>query len=394
METDPHALGAVVVSLVIVLAALLPAALRVALMPAVVLEILFGVVIGPQGLGLVAVTPTLDILAELGLALLFLIAGLEMNPAEVRGTPARLALRGWIMSLVVALALAFAGQALGLFPAAAFVAIAIATTAIGALMPILKDAGMLEPPYGPHVLAAGTAGEALPLVALSLALAGAAGLGLQSVILVVFAAVAILAVAVADRLGRLPLGGIFHDTIASSGQFPIRLAMFLAIAFALFGQALGLDLVLGAFVAGAVLRALLPHDLHDDLMARLTAVGYGFLIPFFFVRSGMELDVAALAGSPAAIALVPVFAAMMLAARGLPALLLYRGVLTRRARLALAFHSGTQLPLVVAISTLAVDRGAMPGWCGAALVMAAVVTLVLFPAVAARILRAPGTATP
>jgi Kef-type K+ transport system membrane component KefB len=394
METDPHALGAVVVSLVIVLAALLPAALRVALMPAVVLEILFGVVIGPQGLGLVAVTPTLDILAELGLALLFLIAGLEMNPAEVRGTPARLALRGWIMSLVVALALAFAGQALGLFPAAAFVAIAIATTAIGALMPILKDAGMLEPPYGPHVLAAGTAGEALPLVALSLALAGAAGLGLQSVILVVFAAVAILAVAVADRLGRLPLGGIFHDTIASSGQFPIRLAMFLAIAFALFGQALGLDLVLGAFVAGAVLRALLPHDLHDDLMARLTAVGYGFLIPFFFVRSGMELDVAALAGSPAAIALVPVFAAMMLAARGLPALLLYRGVLTRRARLALAFHSGTQLPLVVAISALAVDRGAMPGWCGAALVMAAVVTLVLFPAVAARILRAPGTATP
>jgi Kef-type K+ transport system membrane component KefB len=394
METDPHALGAVVVSLVIVLAALLPAALRVALMPAVVLEILFGVVIGPQGLGLVAVTPTLDILAELGLALLFLIAGLEMNPAEVRGTPARLALRGWIMSLVVALALAFAGQALGLFPAAAFVAIAIATTAIGALMPILKDAGMLEPPYGPHVLAAGTAGEALPLVALSLALAGAAGLGLQSVILVVFAAVAILAVAVADRLGRLPLGGIFHDTIASSGQFPIRLAMFLAIAFALFGQALGLDLVLGAFVAGAVLRALLPHDLHDDLMARLTAVGYGFLIPFFFVRSGMELDVAALAGSPAAIALVPVFAAMMLAARGLPALLLYRGVLTRRARLALAFHSGTQLPLVVAISALAVDRGAMPGWCGAALVMAAVVTLILFPAVAARILRAPGTATP
>lgn len=394
METDPHALGAVVVSLVIVLAALLPAVLRVALMPAVVLEILFGVVIGPQGLGLVAVTPTLDILAELGLALLFLIAGLEMNPAEVRGTPARLALRGWIMSLVVALALAFAGQALGLFPAAAFVAIAIATTAIGALMPILKDAGMLEPPYGPHVLAAGTAGEALPLVALSLALAGAAGLGLQSVILVVFAAVAILAVAVADRLGRLPLGGIFHDTIASSGQFPIRLAMFLAIAFALFGQALGLDLVLGAFVAGAVLRALLPHDLHDDLMARLTAVGYGFLIPFFFVRSGMELDVAALAGSPAAIALVPVFAAMMLAARGLPALLLYRGVLTRRARLALAFHSGTQLPLVVAISALAVDRGAMPGWCGAALVMAAVVTLVLFPAVAARILRAPGTATP
>jgi Kef-type K+ transport system membrane component KefB len=224
-------------------------------------------------------------------------------------------------------------------------------------------------------------------VALSLILAGAAGFGAQSIVLVTFAVLALAAIALAERIRRLPLPPLFHTTMRSAGQFPIRLAVFLTISFALFGKSLGLDLVLGAFVAGAVLRTLLPDDLHDDLMQRLSAVGYGFLIPIFFVTSGTELDIAALAGSPAAVALVPVFVAMMLIARGLPALILYRGALTARQRVALALHSGTQLPLVVAIAAIAVDQGAMPGWCGASLVIAAVLTVILFPALATHILK-------
>jgi len=387
MEAADMALGAIAVSCAVALAALIPALLRLAILPAVVLEICFGVVIGPQGLGLIGENLILNTLAELGLAILFLIAGLEINPSQVRGEPTRLALRGWILSLLIALVLAYGGQALGLFPAAGFVAIAIATTAIGALMPILKDDGLLKPPYGPYVLASGAVGEALPLVALSLILAGVSGFGMQSVILVAFALTAVLAISMADRLRRFTLPPVFHDTMASSGQFPIRLAIFLAITFALFGESLGLDLVLGAFVAGAVLRALLPEDLHDALLDRLSAVGYGFLIPIFFVKSGAEMDVGGLAGSAAAIALVPVFALMMLATRGVPALWLYRNVLPMRERVALAFHSGTQLPLVVAVTALAVERGAMPGWCGASLVVAAVLTVMLFPAIAARVIR-------
>lgn len=393
MHGGDFALAAVAVSFAIALAALIPAVLRIAILPAVVLEILFGVVIGPQGLAIITHSEILGFLSELGLAVLFLLAGLEINPSQVRGEPTRLALRGWGASLVLALLLAFAGQALGLFPAPVFVAVAIATTAIGALMPILKDGGMLAPPYGPYVLASGAVGEALPLVALSLILAGVSGFGAQSLILVGFALTALVAIGLADRISQLPVQGVFHDTMASSGQFPIRLAMFLAIAFALFGKSLGLDLVLGAFVAGAVLRTLLPHDLHDDLMARLSAVGYGFLIPIFFVTSGMALDIAALAGSPAAIALVPVFVVMMLVVRGAPVLWLYRSALPLRQRVALALHSGTQLPLVVAISAIAVERGVMPGWCGASLVMAAVITVIVFPALATRVLRERGAPT-
>lgn len=387
MDATEFAIGAIAVSFAVALAALIPAILRISIIPAVVLEILFGVVIGPQGMGLVHHSMVLNVLSELGLAILFLIAGLEINPREVQGAPTRLALRGWLLSLVIASALALGGQALGLFTGAGFVAIAIATTAIGALMPILKDAGLLKSTYGPFVLASGAVGEALPLVALSLVLVGVAGLGAQSVVLVFFAVTALLAIGLAGRIRQLPLPPIFRATMSSSGQFPIRLAMFLAISFALYGQSLGLDLVLGAFVAGAVLRTLLPEDLHDDLMDRLSAVGYGFLVPIFFVTSGTELDIAALAGSSTAILLVPIFVLMMLVTRGLPALILYRGELPLRQRIVLACHSGTQLPLVVAIAAIAVNQGAMPGWCGASLVMAGVITVLVFPGIGNLLLR-------
>jgi Kef-type K+ transport system membrane component KefB len=387
MEAAEFAIGAVAVSFAIALAALVPALVRLAILPAVVLEILFGVAIGPQGMGLVHHNEILDVLADLGLAILFLIAGLEINPVQVSGAPTRLALRGWALSLAIGLALGFGGQALGLFSGGGFIAIAIATTAIGALMPILKDAGWLAPPYGPFVLASGAVGEALPLVALSLVLAGVAGFGTQSFVLVLFAAASLLAIALAGRIRQLPLPPLFRATMRSSGQFPIRFALFLTISFALFGQSLGLDLVLGAFVAGAVLRTLLPEDLHEDLMQRLSAVGYGFLIPIFFVTSGTELDIEGLTGSLTALALVPVFVVMMLLARGVPAFFLYRGVLGLRQRVALAFHSGTQLPLVVAIAAIAVDKGAMPAWCGASLVAAGVVTVIVFPGIAALALR-------
>ena len=387
MHDEALALGAIALTGVIALAALIPAALRIAIVPAVVLELLFGVMIGPQGLNILVPSITLDLIAELGLAILFLIAGLEVNPRDVRGEPSRLAVRGWMASLVIAGVLAFGGQALGLFPAAAFVAIALTTTAIGALMPILKDRGMLAPPYGPYVLAAGTAGEAFPLVMLSLILAGVAGFGAQSLVLIGFALIAILVIGLAGRIRRLRLPPVLRDTMTSSGQFPIRLAVFLAVSFALFGESLGLDLVMGAFVAGAVLRALMPASLHHDLMVRLSSLGYGFLIPIFFVTSGMKLDIAAMSDAPLGFALVPVFVVMMLLVRGVPVLWLYRHALPIRQQIALALHSSTQLPLVVAITALAVSQGAMPDWCSASLVVAAVITVMLFPALASLVAR-------
>jgi Kef-type K+ transport system membrane component KefB len=387
MEAGGDAGAMIVVSGAIALAAAAPALLRVAILPAVVMEILLGILIGPQGLGLADGEGLVAPLSEMGLAVLFLMAGLEVNPDTVRGAPMRLALRGWVASLALAGGLALGAAALGLVAAPAYVAIAISTTAIGALLPVLKDEGLLGPPYGPFVLAAGAVGEALPLVVLSLFLAGAAGVGVQGAVLGLFGLVAALAITLANRLRQGALPPVLRATMESSGQFPIRFALFLTVVFVFLGESLGLDLVLGAFVAGAVLRAMLPHDLHDALMDRLAAVGYGFLVPVFFVASGMELDVAALLSAPASLLAIPVFLAMMLLARGLPVLWLYRGVLSPRQRVALALHSGTQLPLVVAVTALAVREGAMPGATAAALVMAALLSVMLFPALARSALR-------
>ena len=387
LDVEISALGTVAFFGAVALAALLPAILRVAILPAVVLEIMFGFALGPQGFGLIEINEVLGSLSELGLAVLFLMAGFEINPAEIRGRPFRLAMRGWLISLAIALGLAFAGAALGLIPAPSFVALAVTTTAIGALLPILRDNNQLSPPYGPYVLAVGAAGEGLPLIALSLLLAGAAGFGSQGAILIAFTLIAAIAVTLADRIQNTHVGEVFRRTMGSSGQFPIRFALFLTVLFVFLGEHFGIDLVLGAFVAGAVARAAVPRDLHDDLNHRLDGIGYGFLVPCFFVASGVELDVAGVLASPLAIAMVPVFTLMMLIVRGVPALLLYHGVLGERQRKALALHSATELPLVVAITAIAMREGIMPGWCGAALVAAGVLTVVVFPVLAGRFLQ-------
>jgi CPA2 family monovalent cation:H+ antiporter-2 len=396
MEDGSTALAAIAIFAAVALAAFIPAAFRKLLLPAVVLEIGFGAAIGPQGFGLAAVGPFLDLLSELGLALLFLIAGFEVDPRAVRGAPMRLALRGWFASLALAAVLCgAAGWAVGL-PAPGYVALAVSTTAIGALMPILKDNGLLEPPYGPFVLAAGTTGEALPLIALSLLLAGAAGFGVQSLILAAFALIAAGALRLAGRLNTERMSALLGRTMQGSGQLPVRIALLLLILFVFLGEGLGLDLVLGAFVAGAVARTLVSPALHHELMSRLSTIGYGFLIPIFFVTSGMELDLAALTGAPAALAAIPVFALLMLVVRGAPALVIYRDHLPRAQRLALAFHTGTQLPLVVAITAIAAQQGLMPQWCASALVAAAIVTVIVFPVLAGVILKrgAPEAAAP
>jgi Kef-type K+ transport system membrane component KefB len=282
----------------------------------------------------------------------------------------------------VALALVGALVGLGLAAAPVLTALALTTTAIGALLPALRDGGHLAPPYGPLILAAGALGESAPLIVLSLILAGLAGVGLQALILLGFAGGAALAILGAARGSGGRFAHALDRGMGNSGQLPLRLMLMLMMALAILAEHMGIDLVLGAFVAGAITRAAVPHRLHEELMARLDGIGSGFLIPIFFVVSGMRLDLPALEQHPHALLMVPVWAALMLAARGLPALLLYRGLLDRRGRMALGLHAGTQLPLVVAITGIAVARGVMPGEQAAAMVGGGMLSLLLFPALA------------
>ena len=379
----------IVIALGLAIAAGIPALFPRLPVPGVVLEIMFGAIVGPQVLGFVHPHVTLNFLSNLGLGMLFLMAGFEIDPGALRGKPIHRAVMGWIMSAVIASAAAALLFATGVAVAPEMCALALSTTAIGALMPVLRDSGLLRPPYGPLVLAGGAVGEAAPVIVLSLLLARG-NAPLQSLIMIGFAAATLAAVLLAARARQRIFAPLFARTMKTSGQFPMRLALCLLIVLALVAERLHIELVLGGFAAGAIMRAALSDEEREDFGVRLDGLGSAFLVPVFFIASGVGLDVAALFASPAALAMVPVYAFLMLAVRGAPAMILYRDLLDSRHRMGLALHFGTQISLVVPITAIAVHRGIMPGSQAAAMVGGAILTTVLYPALAKRVLQPSG----
>jgi Kef-type K+ transport system membrane component KefB len=376
----------IVVAVVMAIAAGIPALLSRLPVPGVVLDIVLGAVVGPQILGLVHPGTTLSFMADFGLGMLFLMAGFEMDPAVLQGRPIRNAVVGWVISAVIALGAATLLFEMGLAGAPILTALALCTTAIGALMPMLRDARLLGPPYGPMVLAGGAIGEAAPVIVLSLVLAGSARAVPQALIMLAFAVGAFAAVVFTARASGGHFATLVERTMGSSGQLPMRLTIVLLILLVVLSDKLGIDLVLGAFVAGAIVRAGLSDRQREAMATRLDGVGSAFLVPIFFIASGVRLDVAALLSDPIALAMVPIYAILMLATRGLPTLLLYRADLNPRQCFGLALHLATQISVVVAITSIAVHRGLMPGGQGAALVGGGILTTILCPAIAQRFL--------
>ncbi len=308
-DVDPA--GLIAVFAAIAVASLIPALFPRLGIPGVVLEIAAGVLIGPHVLGLAAPGPVITVIAGIGLATLLLLAGFEVDPDVLTGRPLRVALRGWLLSGVLAAGAAFGLAAMGLIAAPLLTGLALTTTAIGALLPILRDAGRLGPPYGPIILAVGAIGEAAPLIALSLILAGGAGAVGQGLVLIAFAAGAAAAVAMASRTSHGAFAALVARAMGSSGQFPLRLTMPVMVMLVVLSEGLRIDIVPGAFVAGAITRAAMPHSQHEDLLARFDGLGYGLLIPVFFLASGMHIDLPALMASPQALLMVPVFAVLI-----------------------------------------------------------------------------------
>jgi Kef-type K+ transport system membrane component KefB len=375
----------IVVAVGMALAAAIPALLPRLPVPGVVLEIFIGAIIGPQVLDLVHPRVTMGFLASLGLGMIFLMAGLEADPVLLRGPPFRNALAGWLVSLLLGLAAAMLLFNGGLASAPMLTALALATTGIGVLMPVLRDEHLLAPPYGPMVLAGGIMGELAPLIALTLVLARSKA-PLDAAVMVAFALAGILAVVLSARVREGSFAGVVERTMETSGQLPMRLAICTLILLAVLTRWLGLDVVVGAFVAGTVVRAALTEQHRKSITTRLDGLGSAFLVPIFFVTSGARLDIAGMISDPRAIAMVPVYAALMLVTRSVPALLLYRAVLSRPQRRALALHLGTQISMVVVIAGITVERGLMPGSQGAALVAAGALTTLIYPALAKRVL--------
>jgi Kef-type K+ transport system membrane component KefB len=347
--------------------------------PVVVVELLLGIVIGPQVLGLADTDSFIQFFANLGLGMLFFFAGYEIDFERIAGRPLELGALGWLLSVVLAYAIGGALAAAGVIVSALYVGSAMATTAIGTLIPILRDNGELRTRFGTYLLAAGGVGEFGPILLVTVFLSTTHPLR-EAAILIAFV---VLAVALALVSVRLALRGwpALERTFEASSQLAVRITVVLIFGLVLLAGDLGLDVLIGGFVAGMIVRlALRGHELRV-FESKLTAVGFGFFVPFFFVTSGIQFDLDALASLAAILKLI-LFFGLFLVIRGTPALLLYRRVLSARERAALAFYAATELPLVVAITTIAVDGGHMRSSTAAGLVGAAMLSTLVFPFVA------------
>ncbi len=350
--------------------------------PVVVVELTLGVVIGPHVIG-EHVDEFISFFSDLGLALLFFFAGYEIDPRAIRGQPLRLGLIGWVISLALAYTIAGVLSAVGVVLSALYTGSALTTTAIGTLIPILSDSGELRSRFGSFLLAAGAVGEFGPILVITLVLS-AQGTAHNALILLAFiaAAVAIAVLTARSVTWTLPL---FEHTLESSSQLAVRWILVLIFALVVLAFHLGLDLLLGGFAAGVIVRYTLGSREVPVFESKLTAIAFGAFVPFFFVVSGMKLDLPALFASAGGVAKMFLFFALFIVVRGTPALLLYRGVLAQRDRFALALMTSTQLPLVLAITALAIAGGHMRASTAAALEGGAVLSTLCFPVLGLRL---------
>src|SRR4051794_37348250 len=301
-------------------------------LPAVVLEIVAGIVVGPSVLGGVEGDQTIAVIATLGLAFLLFLARLEIDFARLRGPVLRLTAIGFGVSFALALAVAAGLNAAGLVHAPLLVAITLVATSLGVLIPVLKDAGESGSTLGQLVIAGGSIADFGAIILLSIFFTGEGGTGSTLLLigsLLALAAAVLLVVRGAERSARISADLLrLQDTTA---QIRVRGAMVLLVGFAAIAQTLGLEVILGTFAAGAVLT-LLDRDQvmsHPQFRHKLEAVGFGLFIPVFFVSSGVRYDLHALLASGSTVVMVPVFLAALLVVRGLPALL-YRPLLGAR----------------------------------------------------------------
>jgi Kef-type K+ transport system membrane component KefB len=344
--------------------------------PVVVLELVFGIIIGPEVLHLAHTDEFVSFFADLGLGMLFFFAGYEIDFERIKGKPMELGALGWLFSVGLAYGIGGALAAAGIVVSFLYTGSAMATTAIGTLIPILRDNGELKSRFGTYLLAAGGAAEFGPILLVTLVLSKDNPLH-EAAILLGFVALAIALAIVSVRYGWRGWPAL-ERTFEASSQLAVRVTVVLIFGLVLLAGKLGLDILIGGFVAGMITRlALKGHEL-QVFESKLTAVGFGFFVPFFFVTSGIQFDLAAL-GSAEAIGKLFLFFGLFLVVRGAPAMLLYCGVLSGRERAALAFYCATELPLVVAITTIAIDEGHMKASTAAGLVGAAMLSTLIYP---------------
>lgn len=366
-----------VVAAVAVAAVLLADLIRRPRIPSIVAEIGLGIVVGPHVIGLASRAGLVDILAGFGLTYLLFMAGYEVEPQRIRGRPIRLAAAGWLASVALGLGIAAILQATGAVLSMLFVGLALTTTALGALLPILRDEGVLETRFGAYVLGVGTLGEFGPIVAVAVLLSTRRPF-VNALLLIVFAVAAVVTALLAARWHPPRVVRLIRDTMQTSAQLAVRVSLLLLVALVLLASALGLDVLLGAFAAGMIVRLTSGGRDAETVRIRLHTIGYGLFIPVFFVATGLSFDVGAIGRDPWTLLAIPLLLLAMLVARGLP-VLLYRRLLSRLERRALVFFSATGLPMIVVITTIGLQTGQMRPRTAVALVAAGMISVFVYP---------------
>jgi Kef-type K+ transport system membrane component KefB len=361
-------------------------------LPAVVLELIVGIVIGPSGLDWVHVDEPVAVLALVGLAYLLFLSGLEIEFDKLRGTLLRTALLSFVVSIVVGVGVGLVLKATNQVASPLFVAIVLSGTSLGVVVPVLKDSGVIASPFGQLLIAAASIADVATIILLSLFFSrDGSGIGATLVLLGLLAllALAISATVLFSAHSRR-IGDVLSRLQDTTAQIRLRAAFTLLIGFAAAAQALGLEVILGTFIAGALL-SVLDHDKvmsHPLFRTKLEAAGFGIFIPAFFVTSGLRFDLDALTSSASTAARVPLFLACLLIVRGVPALLLYRRAAgsARRARIAALLQS-TSLPFIIAATAVGTELGIISGGTAAAMIAAGLLSVLLFPLTALTLLQ-------
>lgn len=385
----PSFTGLLVVAVIALGAPMLVGLVPAIRVPAVVLEIVAGIAVGPSGFGWVEVDVPIQILSLIGLAFLLFLAGLEIDVARLRGPVLRSAGVGYLITIGLGLVVGLGFGAVGWVKSPVLIAIALSATSLGLVVPVLKDAGQVDAPVGQLTIAGASVADFAAVLLLSLLFSETeGGTGSRLLLLGLFAVLAVATVQALTRLERSPrLEAVLVRLQDTTAEIRVRFAVLLLIAFVAVAGTLGLETILGAFLAGAIL-GMVDRDTmtHPNFHLKLEAIGYGFVIPVFFVSSGLRFDLRALLDSPSAIARVPLFLAALLVVRGVPAAL-YSSAVGRRRAVAAALLQATSLPFLVTATSIGVTLGEFKPVTAAALVSAGLLSVVIFPLAAVTLLR-------
>ena len=358
--------------------------------PAVVVEIVVGIVLGPSVLGWVHADLVIQVLSVVGLGFLLFVSGLEVELDRLRGPRLRLPAMGLIISLALGLVIGLLLRAGGLIQSPLLIAITLSATSLGLVVPVLKDSGNAASDFGQLVIAGSTVADFGAVILLTLFFSGeSSGLATKLVLLGTFFLLVLVAGGSLAGLGRsMRISSELMQLEDTTAQIRVRGAVLVLMAFLALAARFGLETILGAFLAGVMLGAVDRGATmnHPHFRLKLEGIAFGFVVPIFFVASGIQFDAKAVFGKPSTLVLVPIFLAALLIVRGVPALL-YRPLVGDRKAVAAALLQGTSLPFIVATTMIGRTLGLISGATSGALIAAGLLSVLIFPLAALTVLR-------